>query len=284
MLRALLFGILLLGVAGIGGAAWIATRPPAEQRAKVEAPKPKVQVLGAARALRAGALLKPEDLQPVTFDAGGEPAGARPDTRAARQELFGAMIRRSLLPGEVILPDDVLRPGDRGFLAAVLAPDKRAVTIGVDAVTGQAGLIWPGDRVDVLLTQQLSEDNLPPSQRIAGETVLSDVRVIAIDQSLVQGGAGDGDGGRVNRTVTLEVSQREAERMAVAARLGRLSLSVRSAMSSAGGAADAAPPGAPQITWGGDVSPALRGGPRATDSPPATVRVFQGTRSEEFRF
>ena len=69
----------------------------------------------------------------------------------------------------------------------------RAVSVGVDAVSGTAGLIWPGDRVDVVLTQQLSDDNCPPTVDVAGETVLPDIRVIAIDQALVQG-ADQGEG------------------------------------------------------------------------------------------
>ena len=63
----------------------------------------------------------------------------------------------------------------------------RAVTVAVDATTGAAGLIWPGDRVDLILTQTIQEATLPLGRRVAAETVLSDVRVIAIDQQLVQG-------------------------------------------------------------------------------------------------
>ena len=84
-----------------------------------------------------------------------------------------------------------MRPGDHGFLAAVLKQGMRAVTVGVDAVSGTAGLIWPGDRVDVILTQSMDDPKLPPGRRVAAETVLQDARVIAIDQVLVQGGVPD---------------------------------------------------------------------------------------------
>lgn len=282
MLKALLLVVLVVGVAGMGGVAWLASRP-APPPVTAEAPPAKVLVLAAARPLRAGALLKPDDLKGVEVAADAVPSGAREDSRPARQELIGAMVRRSLQPGEPILPEDVLRPGDRGFLAAVLGPDMRAITVGVDAISGLAGLIWPGDRVDVLLTQQLNDQGLPPAQRVAGETVLSDVRVIAIDQNLIQGATESDGTTRQVRTVTLEVTQREAERIAVAARLGRLSLSVRSAVSSGGSDKDDAQR-THQVTWGGDVSPALRGGPKPPEQQAATVRVFQGTRAEEFRF
>ena len=180
-----------------------------------------------------------------------------------------------------MLAEDVLLPGDRGFLAAVLGTDMRAVSVAVDAVSGTAGLIWPGDRVDVVLTQQLNDEALPLYRRVAGETVLTDTRVIAIDQALMQGAVVDGpEGARQARTVTLEVSPREAERVSVATRLGRLALIVRSATGTAPG-----PETTPAITWGGDVSPALRAGRGAPGAPPQAVQIFQGaSKREEFRF
>ena len=66
------------------------------------------------------------------------------------------MVRRSMVADEPVLPADVMRPGDHGFLAAVLEPGRLAVTVGVDAITGTAGLIWPGDHVDLILTQSMS--------------------------------------------------------------------------------------------------------------------------------
>ena len=99
----------------------------------------------------------------------------------------GAMVRRSLSAGDPLRSGDVMRPGDHGFLSAVLEPGMRAVTVGVDAITGAAGLIWPGDRVDLILTQTIQEASMPMGHRVAAETVLSNVRVIAIDQQLVQG-------------------------------------------------------------------------------------------------
>ena len=178
----------------------------------------------------------------------------------------GAMVRRSLPPSYPMLVEDVLRPGDRGFLAAVLGPDMRAVSVGVDAVSGTAGLIWPGDRVDVVLTQQASDDNLPAYRRVAGETVLPDIRVIAIDQALVQGAMGDGP--EVNkqvRTVTLEVTSKQAERVAVATRLGRLALVVRSA-TGAEPPAEAGSAITPAITW--VARPAPRCGPAVAPPKP----------------
>jgi pilus assembly protein CpaB len=281
LLRSLLIGLLLLGFVGFGGVAWISLRPAEAPVADAPPPTAKAVFLVAARPLRAGTLIKPEDLASLEMEVDAAPAGARRDMREARAELFGSMVRRSLPQGDPMLAEDVLRPGDRGFLAAVLGPDMRAVSVGVDAVSGTAGLIWPGDRVDVVLTQQINDEGLPLHQRVAGETVLPDVRVIAIDQALVQGALGDGaESGRTVRTVTLEVTQRQAERVAVATRLGRLSLIVRSATG-----AEAQGESVPAITWGGDVSPALRAGRGAAAAPAQTLQIFQGAaKREEFRF
>jgi pilus assembly protein CpaB len=147
--------------------------------------------------------------------------------------------------------------------------------------------------VDLLLTQQLNDDTLPAFRRVLAETVLTDVRVIAIDQALVQGAVGDApDANRPSRTVTLEVTPRQSEIAAVATRLGRLSLIVRSAADQAagtdhgpqeGGAATrGADPASP--LWAGDVSTGLRQG-RPSSAPPQVMQIFLGgSRREEYRF
>ncbi len=278
-LRTALMAAIVLGFGGLGLVAWIGLQLPAKPDAAAQAalaPPAKVQVLVAAHPLRAGSLLKYDDIQPHEMLASAVPAGARLDTPQGRAELVGSMVRRSLQPPEALLPADLLRPGDHGFLAAVLRPGMRATTVGVDAVSGTAGLIWPGDHVDVILTEVTDDQSLPAARRASAETVLGDVRVIAIDQQLMQGAAGSPADQTTARTVTLEVTDTQAERVALAARLGHLSLIVR--------AADAAPdtPGSkPPTTWGGDVSPALNQGRAAG----WTMRVYQGTAdAKELRF
>jgi len=148
--------------------------------------------------------------------------------------------------------------------------------VSVDAVSGIAGLIWPGDHVDVIMTQISDDPTLPASRRASAQTVLSDVRVIAIDKQLMQEAAGSATEQQdTAHTVTIEVTDVQAGRMALASRLGHLSLNVR--------AADAAPDTAgrsPPTTWGGDVSPALnerRAG--------RVMRVYQGTTDgKELKF
>ena len=276
MLRAVVLGAMGLLVAAFAVVAYVSMRPPAA--AQAEAPK-LVTVLVAARPVRAGTLLQPADLMGHDLPETMLPEGAPRDTPEMRAALVGAMARRSLDANAAIGAADVLRPGDRGFLAAVLSPGMRAVSVAVDNVSGEAGLIWPGDRVDVLLTQTIEAVDTAPGHHVSGEVVMNDVRVIAVDQQLVQGGQASGllDGkSPASRTITLEVSSRDAARVAVATRLGKLQVVVRSADGVNPSVAQSVEP-----VWGGDVSAALRGGPSST----VAVKVFSGTKpGEEYKF
>ncbi len=280
VLRITLISVLVLGLVGFLGVAWVGLQPPASQQAVVAEPV-RASYLVAARPVRAGALIRPEDIGAADLDIGSAPIDARRDSPQARSELVGQMALRAVGQASPLSQGDLLRPGDRGFLAALLAPGTRAASIGVDAITGNSGLIWPGDRVDVVLTQTIGDDTVPLERRIAGQTVLADSRVIAIDQALVQGAVAEGaDAGRQVRTVTLEVTPLQAERLAVATRLGRLSLTVR-----ASHAAEVEPvQSVDAITWGGDVSMALRNAGGASTTTRSVQVHLGGARREEFRF
>src|SRR6476646_5077306 len=118
-------------------------------------------------------------------------------------------------------------PNDRGFLAAALGPGMRAVTVPVNVSTGVAGFVFPGDHVDIVLTQQVQGGGDGPALK-ASETILRNVRVLATDQRITDK---DADGKTQVKTfsnVTLEVTPRIAEKIAVAQSLGTLSLSLRS--------------------------------------------------------
>ena len=252
VLRVTFFALMTLGLIGLGFIGYAASRPPRES---VNTPPPPVttRVLTAAKDVPAGKMLKPSDIVSREVLITAIPPDATMDNEEERRGLSGAMLRRGLTHGDPIRTSDALRPGDHGFLAAVLKGDMRAVTVGVDAITSTAGLIWPGDRVDLILTQTLGETNTPAGRRIVAETVVGDIRVIAIDQTMVEGAANGGPTPDA-RTVTLEVSKAQAQAVQVAIRLGRLSLSVRPADAPADTAADAA---APITTFAADVSPAL---------------------------
>jgi pilus assembly protein CpaB len=220
--------------------------------------------------------MKDEDLIKRAVPSAEVPQGAITDTPENRGQLRGALLRHYLDSGNILMGGDVLHPRDRGFLAAVLTPGARAISVGVDAVSGNGGLIWPGDRVDVILTQQLDQKDTPLAKRFVGETVLNDVRVVAVDQSIAQGAVATGDNttGRLARTVTLEVTSEQAERAALADRLGKITLAIR--------AADgvAAAIGQRVSVYGGDVSPALAEG----TTPASRMRVIEGKDARDVIF
>ena len=228
--------------------------------------------------MHVGTLVRPADL--ASLAVASIPAGAQEDNPADRASLVGAMVRHGLGAQAPVLAADILRPGDHGFLAAVLAPGSCAASVGVDTVSGNAGLIWPGDRVDLILTQELESAGTPASHRVAAETVLSDVRVIAIDELLARGVAPPAQAAGLQRTVTLEVNAQQARDIAVATRLGRLSLAVRAAEPGTG----STPPAAITTVWAGDVSPALRR-PKSPARQGATLRLYDGAaEGKELRF
>jgi len=280
----LLLVVALIAVSVFGLSILNQSRHPQVAQAPVQQTE---QVLVASNLLTAGALLQPGDISAAPVPVDQVPEGASLDTPANRSDLIGSMIRSPISQGAPILDTAVIHPGDHGFLAAVLAPGMRATTVGVDAVSGAAGLIWPGDHVDVLLTQTLDDPSVPLGQRIAAEIVLHDVRVIATGQQLVQGTVTpDGkDAPAPATTVTLEVTPDQAERVAVATRLGSLSLVVHS--SAAGPVSEQTPAqvaASNQPVWADDVSPALSNlhpGPGVV----STVHVYAGSSdSQDFKF
>jgi pilus assembly protein CpaB len=287
-LRVLLIVSLLCIAVGLGavGLRVLAPAEPAPSAAAGDAAEPappaapaapRARLLVAARALPPGTLLKEEDLALRDVPADAMPSGAVLD--GMRDELRGGLLRRYHEAGEPLNRAEVLRPRDRGFLAAVLRGGRRAISVGVDVVTGTAGLIWPGDQVDLILTQELAANDAPLGRRVVGETVLTDLRVIAVDQTLTQGvgtlGAGDAAVGRIARTVTLEVTAEQAERVAVASRLGRLAVTVR-AMEGTAAPDVRAPP-----VFSSDVSTALSNG---LVSERVRMRVIQGNDVQEVTF
>ena len=149
---------------------------------------------------------------------GGEPNG----------QLVGAVVRNSVSGGQPVTENMVVRPGERGFLAAVLTPGMRAISVPVNDTTSVAGFVFPGDRVDLLLTHTVriagNRDSGDDPAFRATETILTDVRVLAIDQRLTD----PADGPRIPHTATIEVDPREAEMVQVMMQMGALSLSLRS--------------------------------------------------------
>jgi len=233
----------------------ISTAPP-----PAEPPPARHAVLTVSHAVSAGTLLRPADIAWKEIAARDIRPGSLVRGQVSETDFVGAIVRRDFQAGEPLVASDLVRPNERQFLAAALKPGMRAVSIAVDAPQSASGLVLPGDQVDVILAQTFSDTAADPNFRSVAETVLHDVRVIAIDQTLTArqvpaARAVVPTEPRTPRTVTFEVTEKQAERLVVAAQLGRLQLSVRPLEIAP------EPTGLPKHeaapTWAADVSPAL---------------------------
>ncbi|MFL9963018.1 Flp pilus assembly protein CpaB [Paraburkholderia sediminicola] len=231
--------------------------------------KPVVQtqkVLVSAADLPQGLLLRDEDLGWKAVPVANVPPGAIISGAPDALELKGALLRHAAASGTVLVAEDVILPSAPGFLAATLKPEMRAVSVAVDDVSGNAGLIQPGDYVDLLLTQQMDRRTDSPDLAVSSETVVEHVRVLAVGSEIKRPKNGDAPDvlGNRARTVTLEVTPRMGEVVSVAARLGSLSLALRSFATASRDPAASTPASAaqPAPVWAGDISRAVRELPR----------------------
>lgn len=210
---------------------------PTAAAAKPVETGPKVMV--ATRALPVGTIINaesfryqpwPKELVEDAYFIEGPGASEGPDGAAGAMspdELIGTVVRNAITAGQPITKGSLVKPGDRGFLAAALGPGMRAITVPVSALTGVAGFIFPGDRVDLVLTQNITGPGGPPLK--VSETILRNMRVLATDQRATN--TVDEAGNTVVRKyklVTMEATPSIAERITVAQSLGTISLSLRS--------------------------------------------------------
>ena len=192
------------------------------------APAPKlVRILVAKSDMPAGRFMKVEDMRWQDWPDTDYPSTYVVEGERPAEDFAGAVVRNGITSGEPVTDSRVVKPGDRGFLAAVLMPGLRAISVPINATSGISGFVFPGDRVDLIVTHSIqikgNQDGGSERHR-ASETVLQNVRVLAVDQRTeVQ----DGDT-VLAKTVTLEVTPKQVEIVAVAAELGKLSLSLRS--------------------------------------------------------
>lgn len=187
-----------------------------------EPPKPLPRVLVASVDLPTGTILRREHLEWRPWPEEAVDGRYLVENRVGRDSVYGAVARNAITAGEPILESRLVRLGDSGFLAAILKPGMRAVTVPIDAASGVAGLVMPGDRVDVIVTHEYGRDENQMTRRVS-ETVLRNVRVLALDQRLddVSKEAG------LAKTATLEVEPKHSEIVATITEMGRISLSLR---------------------------------------------------------
>ncbi len=252
------------------------------------------QVLVAARDLPAGTLIKDADIKWQAW-----PAGAATDSLAVKgkkdvSDYVGAVVRQGLRTGEPIMDGRVVRSREQGFLAAVLDPGMRAISVPVTPTGGVAGFVFPGDRVDVIVTHQVTRKTDPdPNGRRVSETILTNVRVLALDQRTNDQATEP----KIAQTATLEVTPKQAESLALVTQIGTLSLVLRSLASDAN-----EPPGinasalaiaeqslaqpdpnAPGMTWDSDVSHVLAK-PGNRRGAVQTIQIMRGKDTSESVF
>ena len=201
-----------------------ASTPPVQAAAPVVVQGPKVLV--AKRGLPVGTIITADSVGYQLWPQEMVKDAYFVDGESDMSKLLGTVVRFPITAGEPVTQGSLVAPGDRGFLAAALGPGMRAVTITVSAGTGVAGFVFPGDRIDLVLTQSVDGEG---QSLKASETILRNLRVLATDQS-TETTTGENGQTRVQgfSMVTLEVTPTIAEKIAVAQTIGTLSLSLRS--------------------------------------------------------
>lgn len=225
----LLFVALLVAGSTAYFARGLMTRPAQQVIVQAPAPPPPSSsaILVAAGDLPAGTLLLEEHLKWQPWPENSMGPNYIKQTDAKVQDFIGSVVRRGITTGQPIMPSLIVKPGDRGFLAAVLKAGMRAVSVGVTDVAGISHLIMPGDRVDLLLTQTIipidGTEESGNQDRKAAETVLENIRILAVDTVLddVKNQPIDG------KTVTIEVTPKQAEMITIAVEMGRIAFSLR---------------------------------------------------------
>lgn len=225
----LLFGALMIAAVTAIMARNMFAGAGAEQAAAAQAEINGPKVLVARKALPVGTIIDAESLtyqpwpkelmQSVYYVEGG------PD--ASMQKLLGTVVRVPVSAGQPLTRGALVGPNDRGFLAAALGPGMRAITVPVNASTGVAGFVFPGDRVDMVLTQDVKGGGDGEPLKVS-ETIVRNVRVLATDQRTDSKGEDGKTEVKTFSNVTVEVTPRIAEKIAVAQNMGQLSLSLRS--------------------------------------------------------
>lgn len=223
----LLLGALVVAIGTAMAARSLFTGAGAPQaEAAQEVPKgPKVLV--AQRALPVGTIITADSVAFQLWPKEMVQQAYFIDGEADMNKLLGTVVRYPITAGQPVTQGALVAPGDRGFLAAALGPGMRAITVPVSAKTGVGGFVFPGDHVDLMLTQTVQgRDGGAPLK--ATETFLRNVRVLATDHSTETEIEDGKTVVRAFRTVTLEVTPKIAEKIAVAQTIGTLSLTLRS--------------------------------------------------------
>jgi pilus assembly protein CpaB len=268
----LLIALVVAGGTAIYARSWVAS----QQTVTIVAPAPKQEiheVLVADTDLPAGTFVKPQHLRWQQWPTDDVPDSYVLKRHRSKEEMVGAVVRSRIAAGEPMIDGAVVKPGERGFLAAVLNPGMRAVSVPINLTSSHSGLIFPGDRVDLILTQSLPAGEGDQSVRRVSETVLTDIRIIAMGAD-TSDDPREGEANDKAKTATFEVTPRQAEEVALLTELGKLSLSLRSL--AAAPTSDEVAALSSSLTWDRDVSSVLRSGRLST-----RLLVLRGRKSQD---
>ncbi|MDE2227735.1 MAG: Flp pilus assembly protein CpaB [Alphaproteobacteria bacterium] len=240
-------------------------------------PTPKM-VLVAAKALPAGHFLHTEDLAWQSWPNNDLSKSYMAKGTVNLDAIVGSVVKSGIAQGEPITDLRIVKKGDRGFLAAIVTPGYRAITVSLQAGAGLSGLAVPGDHVDLILAMDVPSTNKNAPARRMSETVLQDIRVLAVDQK-INDQAHDAP---LARTATLEVTPKQAEVVTLLTEMGKLSMTLRSV----GSAENDALPHQPTLTWDTDAvnMPFLHHGSGGTPAAANRVDVVRGTSKSSIEF
>lgn len=297
--------LLLIVAIGVAAATAFAVRNRLHQAEPAAAVVAETKVLVAVSPISPGGFVQPGSLAFVDWPASTLQPTYMTQAAHTAEEFNGAVARRAIAAGEPITPNLLVKASEGGFMSAVLQPGMRAVSIAVNATSGNAGFVFPGDKVDLIVTHTIpvnTAEGQPQQNIIASETFIENVRVLAIDQML------DNPENKaiLAKTVTIEVTPKQAEMVNVATDLGKISLSLRSLAAqrnlaakegegiATGGEVVTTPEALPTNPWGepdpsaplanttsgSEVSKVL-GNSGAINAP---VNVIRGNASEKLQF
>jgi len=221
--------VLTIAIGAGGVAAYLASGSdkapaPAEPVAQLQT----VDVLVAKADINLGQTVTPNDIiwQSWPASTASNAFIRRSDRPDATKEITGSIARSPFIAGEPIREPKLIKSNGSGFMAAILPQGMRAISTEISPETGAGGFILPNDRVDVILTRrEKNPDPKASGDLVIPEIILSNVRVLAIDQAPKEK---DGQNTVVGKTVTLELKPEQAPLLAAARQAGTLSLALRS--------------------------------------------------------
>lgn len=207
-----LFLLVLALAAGVGAARYAHTWLQTQTGGTIVEAVETVDVVIAAREIPFGIIIEDSHLRTATWPKENVPV----DTFRTKDELIGKLLNQSAVPGEPLMGARVVDKLEGSRLSALIAPNKRAITVRVNDVAGVAGFLLPGNRVDILATRLANG-------RATTDTLLQNIKVLAVDQKADR----DKNEPVVVRAVTLEADLEEASKLAGATQEGTIQLVLR---------------------------------------------------------